>query len=76
MWGFDWVWQFGLYEVDEKRTRLVSRSTVRPLTIWTWLLGILVLEPAAFIMTRQMLLGLKQRAETLRVQASTRADTL
>jgi hypothetical protein len=67
MWGFDWVWQFGLYAVDEKRTRLVSRSTLRPLTFWTWL-AVLAMEPAAFIMTRRMLLGLKQRAETLRVQ--------
>jgi hypothetical protein len=73
MWGTDWVWQFGLYAVDEKRTRLVSRSTLRPLTIWTWLLDILVIEPAAFFMTRRMLLGLKQRAETLRAQALARA---
>lgn len=69
MGGFDWVWQFGLYTVDQNRTRLVSRSTLRPLTIWTWLLGVLVLEPAAFLMTRRMLLGLKQRAEALRAQA-------
>jgi hypothetical protein len=74
MWGFDWVWQFGIYTVDGKRTRLVSRSTLRPLTIWTWLFNILVIEPAAFIMTRRMLVGLKQRAETLQVQASTHAD--
>jgi hypothetical protein len=26
MGGLDWVWQFGLYPVDETRTRLVSRS--------------------------------------------------
>jgi hypothetical protein len=26
------------------------------------------MEPAAFVMTRRMLLGLKKRAETLRVQ--------
>jgi hypothetical protein len=25
--GFDWVWQFGLYPVDENRTRFVSRTT-------------------------------------------------
>jgi hypothetical protein len=68
MWGFDWVWQFGLYAVDEKRTRLVSRSALRPLTIWAWLFSILLIEPAAFLMTRRMLLGLKQRAETLRMQ--------
>jgi hypothetical protein len=68
MWGFDWVWQFGLYSVDEKLTRLVSRSALRPLTIRTWLFSVLVMEPAAFFMTRRMLLGLKQRAETLSVQ--------
>jgi hypothetical protein len=32
-----------------------------------------IMEPAAFIMTRRMLLGLKQRAETLRVGVSARA---
>lgn len=72
MWGFDWVWQFGLYAADEKQTRLVSRSTLRPLTIWTWLLGVLVVEPAAFVMTRRMLMGLKQRAEMLKAQVLAR----
>ena len=62
--GFDWVWQFGLYPVDEKRTRLVSRSRVRPLTVWGRPLPYAI-EPAGFIMTRRMLLGIKQRAETL-----------
>jgi hypothetical protein len=73
MWGCDWVWQFGLYTVDEKRTRLVSRSSLRRLTIWTWLFSVLVIEPAAFFMTRRMLLGVKQRAETLRAQTLARA---
>jgi hypothetical protein len=62
--GFDWVWQFALYAVDEQRTRLVSRSHVRPLNIWAWLF-MLPLEPASFLMTRRMLLGLKERAEAL-----------
>ncbi len=65
MSGFDWVWQFGLYTVDEKRTRLVSRSHVRPQTALAWLFNVLALEPAGFLMTRRMLLGLKQRAEAL-----------
>ena len=73
MWGFDWVWQFGVYAVDKRQTRLVSRSTLRPLTIWTWLFGVLVIEPAAFLMTRRMLLGLKQRAETVKAQGLARA---
>ena len=64
MVGIDWVWQFGLYAVDESRTRLVSRSQVRPQTVWTRLLTYAI-EPAGFVMTRRMLLGLKQRAEAL-----------
>jgi hypothetical protein len=72
MGGFDWVWQFGLYTVDEKRTRLVSRSRIRTQTAWARLFTY-VIEPAGFLMTRRMLLGLKQRAETLRAQTSARA---
>jgi hypothetical protein len=63
--GFDWVWQFGLYRIDETRTRLVSRSQVRPRAVSAWLLTVLAIEPSGFIMTRRMLLGLKQRAEAL-----------
>jgi hypothetical protein len=62
---FDWVWQFGLYPVDETRTRLVSRSRVRTQTIWARLFTYAI-EPAGFLMTRRMLLGIKVRAETLR----------
>jgi hypothetical protein len=71
MGGFDWVWQFGLYPVDYKRTRLVSRSRVRSHTVWARLLTYAI-EPAGFIMTRRMLLGVKQRVEAL--HASDRAD--
>jgi hypothetical protein len=60
----DWVWQFGLYPVDQKRTLLVSRSRVRARTVWASLLTS-VIEPAGFVMTRRMLIGLKQRAEAL-----------
>jgi hypothetical protein len=73
MGGFDWVWQFGLYTVDENRTRLVSRSRVRPQTVWARLFTY-VIEPAGFLMTRRMLLGLKQRAEALSLRTSARAD--
>src|SRR5512138_1741143 len=57
--GFDWVWQFGLYPVDEHRTRLVSRSHVRPLSVWATFFSVCVIEPAGFFMTRRMLIGLK-----------------
>jgi hypothetical protein len=73
MGAFDWVWQFGLYAVDERRTRLVSRSRVRTKSAWARLLTYAI-EPAGFLMTRRMLLGLKQRAETLRARASARTD--
>jgi hypothetical protein len=62
---FDWVWQFGLYAVDENRTQLVSRSCVRTRSVWARL-ATYVIEPAGFLMTRRMLLGLKERAEALR----------
>jgi hypothetical protein len=62
---FDWVWQFGLYPVDETRTRLVSRSRVRTQRIWARLFTYAI-EPAGFLMTRRMLLGIKDRAEALR----------
>ncbi len=61
---FDWVWQFGLYTVDENRTQLVSRSRVRTRSAWARL-ATYAIEPAGFLMTRRMMLGLKQRAEAL-----------
>jgi hypothetical protein len=72
--GFDWVWQFGLYPIDEKRTRLVSRSRVRTQTFWARLFTYAI-EPAGFVMTRRMLLGLKERAEALRVRTSRGGDS-
>jgi hypothetical protein len=74
MGGFDWVWQFGLYAVDGKRTRLVSRSRVRTQTVWARLFTYAI-EPAGFLMTRRMLLGIKERAEALRAgRANTDSD--
>ena len=51
--------------IDEKRTRLVLRSRVRP-QYCVGRLFIYVIEPVGFLMTGRMLLGLKQRAETLK----------
>jgi len=64
MGGIDWVWQFGLYPIDDDRTLLVSRSRVRARTVWARLLTAAI-EPAGFVMTRRMLRGIKQRAEAL-----------
>jgi len=60
--GFDWVWQFGLYQLDGTRTRLISRSRVRARAVWARPLTHAI-EPAGFLMTRRMLLGLKERSE-------------
>ena len=66
----EWVWQFGLYRIDDRRTRLVSRNSVRtPATPGSWLL-MRAIEPAAFLMTRRMLLGIQARAEELAASRS------
>jgi hypothetical protein len=63
--GMEWVWQFGLNPLDANRTRLVTRGTEHTPKTLGWRLAMLAMEPAAFIMTRRMLLGVKQRAEAL-----------
>ena len=63
--GMRWVWQFGLYPIDEHRTRLVDRGAERVPATPLWWLMMRVMEPAAFIMTRRFMLGVKQRAESL-----------
>jgi hypothetical protein len=60
-----WAWEFRLFPAGENRTRLVSRNCVQaPRSLKTRAL-FLIIEPAAFIMTRKMLLGIKRRAELL-----------
>jgi hypothetical protein len=67
--GMEWVWQFGLYPLDDERTRLVDRGMERVPPTLVWWLGMRIMEPAAFIMTRRFMLGVKQRAETLRASS-------
>ena len=62
--GLEWLWEFRLSPIDG-RTRLVSRSRGRTRsTLRSWLF-MRLMEPAAFLMTRRMLVGLKYRAERL-----------
>ena len=63
--GFQWIWEFGLYPIGPGRTRLVTRSRAHVPPAWRWRAFMLLLTPAAFLMTRRMLLGLQHRAETL-----------
>ena len=61
-----WTWELALFPADGRRTRLVSRSRVRVPRTLASTLFMAVIEPAAFIMTRKMLLGIKRRAESPR----------
>jgi hypothetical protein len=63
--AFQWVWQLKLVAISRRQTRLISRSQARvPRSIGSFLF-MLALDPAAFIMTRKMLVGIKRRAEAL-----------
>ena len=66
--GFKWVWQFGLYPLDDQRTRLVTRGSEQVPDNLLWWLGMRVMEAASFVMTRRFLLGVKERAEALQAQ--------
>jgi hypothetical protein len=71
--GFVWVWQLGLYPLYDQRTRFVTRGTERVPKTPLWWLGMRVMEPASFIMTRRFLLGVKERAEALRASPPSQA---
>jgi len=68
--GMEWVWQFGLYPIDCQRTRLVVRGIERVPNTPLWWLAMRVMEPAAFIMTRRFMVGVKERAEAQRASAA------
>lgn len=70
--GVQWVWDLGLYPIDERRTQLVSRNRARVPRTLGWTLFMLLLRPAAFVMTRRTLIGLKRRAEALAAEAGVR----
>jgi hypothetical protein len=53
-----WTWVWGLYELDDRRTRLVSRLRVRASFRTT-----LMLDAVEIIMMRKHLLGIKRRVE-------------
>lgn len=70
--GYAWSCEFAILPLEPGHTLLISRSRARvPRTlgarVFMWFL-----RPAAFIMTRRMLAGLKHRAEGL--AAATRED--
>jgi hypothetical protein len=59
----EWSWELAVVPVGIGRTRLISRNRVwLPRSLRAWFM-MLFIEPAAFLMTRKMLLGIKRRAE-------------
>jgi hypothetical protein len=63
----EWSWEFQLTPQADGSTRLVSRNRVWVRRTLRSRLTMLVIEPAAFLMTRKMLLGITRRAESLPV---------
>lgn len=64
----NWVWIFALAPEDAS-TRLISRNRIATASLspFSRLFYALVMEPGSLIMERKMLLGIKQRAERVRV---------
>ena len=61
----DWSWAFVLHPLDDgRRTRFHFRSRWTTAPWWFTLGGWLVVVPADFVMSRAMLRGVKQRAES------------
>jgi hypothetical protein len=59
----DWTWAFVLDPVDGGRTRFVFRTRARLRPWWVTAFHPAVIVPADFVMSRQMLHGVRERAE-------------
>jgi hypothetical protein len=59
----DWTWVFVLDRVDAGHTRFLFRTRVRLRPWWVAAFYLVVIIPADFVMSRQMLRGVKARAE-------------
>jgi hypothetical protein len=68
------TWAFGLYPQADGTTRLVSRNRLPGSGPLFWLSMILLMEPGSLVMEREMLHGLKRRAEHLHRQNQATMD--
>lgn len=59
------TWAFVIVPIDTGSTRLISRVRFRMQQTLKDRLALLAMDPAAFVMTRKMLLGIRRRAEAL-----------
>jgi len=70
----DWVWTFALAP-DNGASRLISRNRIAMKGAQAGQrLGMLVMEPGSLVMERKMLLGIKQRAEQLAAEESSKCE--
>jgi len=60
-----WSWEIALDPIDEGHTRITSHSRGTVPRTFGARVFFALLEPAAFLMTRRMLIGLAKRAEDL-----------
>lgn len=63
--GVEVTWCFLLDEIDDKQTRLILRVRTRLAMIPMLLLSLPIMYFGQFLMIRKMLLGIRQRAESL-----------
>jgi hypothetical protein len=70
----DWSWAFVLRDAGPGRTRLIVRSRVRLGPRWLAALYRVVLIPADVVMSRQMLRGVRRRAESIATRSYAAAD--
>jgi hypothetical protein len=61
--AIDWSWAFVLDELPRGRTRLIVRSRVHLEPRWVKAFYLAVIVPADFVMARQMLHGIRRRAQ-------------
>lgn len=61
--SIDWSWQFALDRLHDDRTRFIFRSRLHLTPRWVEAFYLTVIIPADFIMARQMMRGVKERAE-------------
>jgi len=63
--GLHISWSFGLYEIDDRHTRLLLRIRILLRPLVHVVSSFPVSDFGQFLMTRRMLLGIKERAEAL-----------
>lgn len=61
--SIDWSWAFVLTDLPDRKTRFTIRSRLALTPRWVEAFYLAVIVPADFIMSRQMLRGVKNRAK-------------